>query len=52
VELPTVELVALFKRWEFVGFRWEWLGLEVGVLEGVNSVDAAPPVESEKLSEE
>ncbi len=51
VKLPPVELVAFFKGGEVVGFCWVGGGAEVRVLEGVDGIDAASPVEFKEFSE-
>ncbi len=51
VELPSVKLVAFFERGEVVGFCWVGGGAEVRMLEGVDGIDAASPVEFEEFSE-
>lgn len=52
VELPAVELVAFFEGGELVRFCGVRGGAEVGVLQGVDCVYAAAPVELEEFSEE
>ncbi len=51
VELPPVKLVAFLERGEVVGFCRVGGGAEVRVLEGVDGIDSASPIEFEEFSE-
>lgn len=52
MKLSAIELVTVFVGWDIFGGHGEGGGFKVGMFEGVDSVDAGAPVESEEFFEE